>query len=149
FPAQDEAPKTMLYRLPASWRAPQLDGSVQWQPELRRATASARKVTYEWVSDTSRHVGTVVHELLKRVAREGPAAWHTERVTTLSAVIKSELLRLGVPRPEEPEASARVLRALNNTLASNRGRWILHAHAEAKSEWPLGGRIQDRLISGT
>jgi len=38
---------------------------------------------------------------------------------------------------------------LNNTLASNRGRWILHAHAEAKSEWPLGGRIQDRLISGT
>ena len=63
----------MLHRLPANWRAPQLDPSVQWHPELRRATASARKVTYEWVSDTSRHAGTVVHEILKRVAREGTA----------------------------------------------------------------------------
>jgi ATP-dependent exoDNAse (exonuclease V) beta subunit len=149
FTTQDEAPKTLLYRLPATWRAPQLDRSVQWHPELRRATASARKVTYEWVSDTSRHVGTVVHELLKRAAREGTAAWHSGRLTALSPVIKSELLRLGVPRSEEPEASARVSLALNNTLASSRGQWILDSHAEAQSEWPLGGRLQDKLISGT
>jgi ATP-dependent helicase/nuclease subunit A len=42
-----------------------------------------------------------------------------------------------------------VLRALNNAIASERGQWILHAHAEARSEWPLGGRLQDTLISGT
>jgi ATP-dependent helicase/nuclease subunit A len=149
FTAQDEAPKMMLQRLPASWRAPELDRSVQWHPELRRATASARTITYEWVSDTSRHAGTVVHELLKRVAREGTAAWRRERLSTLAPTVKSELLRLGVAVAEEPEASARVLRALNNALMSERGRWILHPHAEARSEWPLGGRLQDTLISGT
>jgi ATP-dependent helicase/nuclease subunit A len=149
FTAQDEAPQTMLHRLPANWRAPRLDPSVQWQPELRRATASARTVTYEWVSDTGRHAGTVVHELLKRVAREGTAAWGAERLSKLTPMIKSELLRLGVAASEEPEASARVLRALNNTLASKRGQWILHSHREARSEWPLGGRLQGTLISGT
>ncbi|MGI9073446.1 MAG: UvrD-helicase domain-containing protein [Bryobacteraceae bacterium] len=149
FTAQDEAAQTMLHRLPANWRAPRLDPSVQWQPELRRTTASARTVTYEWVSDTGRHAGTVVHELLKRVAREGPAAWGAERFSKLAPTIRSELLRLGVSASEEPEASARVLRALNNTVASERGRWILHAHPEARSEWPLGGRLQGTLISGT
>jgi ATP-dependent helicase/nuclease subunit A len=149
FTAQEEAPGTMLHRLPGNWRAPQLDRSVQWHPELRRATASARTITYEWVSDTSRHAGTVVHELLKRVAREGTAAWGTERLSALATTVKSELLRLGVAVGEEPKASVRVLRALSNAVASERGRWILHPHAEARSEWPLGGRLQDRLINGT
>ncbi len=149
--AQEESgpPKTILRRLPASWRAPQLDASVFWRPELQRATASARKISYEWVSGTSRHVGTVVHELLKRVAEAGSGAWTPERITALNPVIKPELLRLGVARSEEPQASAQVIRALTNVLASERGRWILDAHSEARSEWPIAGRIQDKLISGT
>jgi ATP-dependent exoDNAse (exonuclease V) beta subunit len=64
-------------------------------------------------------------------------------------MIKSELLRLGVAASEEPEASARVRQALNNTVTSKRGQWILHPHPEARSEWPLGGRLQGTLISGT
>ncbi len=146
---QEERPKTVLRRLPAKWRAPQLERSVQWQPELRRATASARPVTYEWVSETSRHVGTVVHELLKRVAREGTAGWQPSRLTMIAPVVATELRRLGVPRSEEQKASERVFRALRNTLSSERGRWILEPHSEARSEWPLGGRLQSRLISGT
>jgi len=64
-------------------------------------------------------------------------------------LVKSELLRLGVPRSEEPEASARVLRAFNNTLQSERGRWILAPRAEEHSEWPIEGRIGNELVSGT
>jgi ATP-dependent exoDNAse (exonuclease V) beta subunit len=59
------------------------------------------------------------------------------------------LLRLGVAHADEPKASARILRALANTLNSDRGRWILHPHAEARSEWPIAGVIQEKLISGT
>lgn len=144
-----EQPKTILRRLPADWRAPALDPSVHWHPEFRRAAASAREITYEWVSGTGRHVGTVVHELLKRIAHDSAIAWSSDRVTAARPIIESELLRLGVPRSEKDEASERVMRAIKQTLSSSVGRWILHAHAESRSEWPISGRIQDKLISGT
>ncbi len=136
-----EQPRTWLRRLPANWRAPLLPASVNWQPPFERATASARKVTYEWVSDTSRHVGTVVHAFLKRAAGG--------RLDVAVPLIQSELLRLGVARSQEPKATAQVIQALRNTFESERGRWILAAHAEARSEWAIDGRIQDQLISGT
>ncbi|HZQ55707.1 MAG TPA: UvrD-helicase domain-containing protein [Bryobacteraceae bacterium] len=141
-------PATILRRLPASWHSPRLEPSVRWEPELQRVAASARKVTYEWVSDTGRHVGTIVHELLKRAAREGMGAWNRDRVAALAPVIVSELRRLGVPRTEEAKAVGEVIRAVANTLASERGRWVLHAHAEARSEWAIGGRLGDKLIAG-
>ncbi len=141
-------PVNTLRRLPANWRAPKLEHSVLWQPELYRSAASARTIRYEWVSDTGRHVGTVVHAIFRRMARDGAEAWTRERVTGMQPFISSELLRLGVPRSEERKAAAQVIRALDNTLASERGRWILAPHAEARSEWAIGGRIGDRLVNG-
>ncbi len=141
--------ETVLQRLPENWRLPAFEPSVSWQPEYQRAVASARKTTYEWVSDTSRHVGTVVHDLLRRVAQEGLPAWSESRLENARPFIQSELLRLGAPRSEEEKASAQVLRAVRNTLQSERGQWILAPHASARSEWPLAGRIQDQLVSGT
>lgn len=129
--------KTVLRRLAAAWRTPRLDHSIDWEPAFRHATASARRISYEWVSDTARHVGTIVHELLKRGAQAN------------AVIVKSELLRLGVARSEEPAATAQVLRALDNTFASERGRWILANHPEMYSELPVSGRIGDALITGT
>jgi ATP-dependent helicase/nuclease subunit A len=136
-----EQPRTLLRRLPANWHAPAIQPSIHWQPQLQRATASGRSITYEWVSDTSRHAGTVVHEFLKRAAGA--------RLDVAPTLIKSELLRLGVSRAEEPKASDQVMQALRNTFGSERGRWILHSHDQARSEWAIAGRIQDQLISGT
>lgn len=141
--------ETVLHRLPETWRLPVFEPSVTWKPAYQRAIASARKTTYEWVSDTSRHVGTVVHDLLRRIAQEGPPAWSEARLENARPFIQSELLRLGAPRSEEEKASAQVLRAVRNTLRSERGQWILAPHPNARSEWPLAGRIQDQLISGT
>lgn len=148
-PEEEAAPKTILRRMPANWRTPQFDTSVEWQPEFRRTTASARTISYEWVSGTGRHVGTVVHELLNQMAQESGSAGTEERLATLRPVIESELLRLGVARSEMSKALARVMRAINQTLGSKRGRWILDAHSEARSEWPIAGRIQDKLVTGT
>jgi ATP-dependent exoDNAse (exonuclease V) beta subunit len=41
------------------------------------------------------------------------------------------------------------MRALQNTLESPRGRWILQEHGDARSEWPLGGKIGEEIVSGT
>ncbi len=142
-------PKTILNRLPSTWRSPQLEPSVRWEPDLQRATASVRRVTYEWAGDTSRHVGTVVHELLKRATQPDGTPWTTERISTVSQTVKSELLRLGVAHSELANAQEKVLRAITDTLSSPRGRWILEGHSEARSEAPLAGRIQDTLVNGT
>lgn len=141
-------PRTILRRMDASWSPPRLDPSVPWRPKLERVAASARKVTYEWVSHTSRHVGTVVHALLNQLSAsngERSAAW----IQAMMPAIESELRRLGVPRGEVAQASARVLRALATTLNSDRGSWTLRQHREAHSEWAIAGKIGGRLISGT
>jgi len=144
-PGQSE---TILNRVPAHWQMPKFEMSVTWQPELQRTPAAARKITYEWVGDTNRHVGTVVHELLKRIATEGLAHWSESRVSAMSPLIHSELALMGVPANEGNDAAEQVMRALTNTLKSERGRWLLQAHAEACSEYSVGGKIQDKLIDG-
>lgn len=145
-----ETPRgNVLRRLSESWKTPKFDHSIDWQPEFQRATASARTVAYEWVSDTGRHVGTVVHEVLKRITRIGVASWQTAQAGEFGALVKSELLRLGVSAAEASQATQRVQRAVANTLSSETGRWILGSHAEAQTEWAIGGRAGDKLVAGT
>lgn len=132
--------RTNLRRLPATWRPQRLARSVEWKPPYRQSVASLQTVTYEWVSDTARHIGTVTHSLLRR------AAGGSEVPRDL---IAGELKRLGVPAAEEAEAVARVLRAVENTLGSERGRWALAEHAQSRWEWPIGGKVGDELVAGT
>jgi ATP-dependent exoDNAse (exonuclease V) beta subunit len=75
--------------------------------------------------------------------------WQGDRAAAPPAIVKSELLRMGVPQTELAKAEAQVLRAFTTTLHSRRGQWILQNHADARSELPITGRIQDKLISGT
>ena len=136
------ARRTILRRLPADWRSPQFAKSVEWRPAYVRAVASSQNRSYEWVSDTARHVGTVTHEILKHIGETAKAA-------ELEPLVRVELRRLGVPEPEEPAAVERVLQAVTKTVESERGRWILGEHANSRREWPIGGRVGDQLISGT
>jgi ATP-dependent exoDNAse (exonuclease V) beta subunit len=116
---------------------------------MRTATASEHEIPYVWVSDTGRHVGSVVHELLNRVGREGLTRWNSERITALAPLITSELKRVGVASAAQAAASSTVVRALQKTLESERGQWILQSRRDAQSEWPVAGLVGDRLISGT
>jgi ATP-dependent helicase/nuclease subunit A len=143
------AAKNTLRRLPSSWHLPPLEPAVYWQPELQLETALVRKLKYEWVSGLGRHVGTVVHEILKRAAADNMKGWNDRRLSKLEPAIRSELLRLGVPSAVEAHAVEQVKRAVANAISSEKGRWILGAHAEARSGWPIGGQVGGKLVSGT
>jgi ATP-dependent helicase/nuclease subunit A len=149
FHASSSASKVALRRLPSNWRAPVLANNIQTGEAIRRAVASQRQVSYHWVGDTSRHAGTVVHELLKRIAEEGIAHWNQPRVAAMAPYIESELLRLGVPFEEQKSAASQVLRAVSNTINSQRGCWILSPHPDARSEWAIAGLVNQSLVSGT
>ncbi len=145
---QARTPQT-ISRLPGRWHPPAFDASLDWQPHFDRGKASERQVTYAWVGGASRHVGTLVHGLLNRVARDGTNAWHPGRIDALEASMRAELSRLGVGASVQMHAAGQVLRAIRNTVDSQRGQWILQPHQDARSEWPVTGVLGSQLISGT
>jgi ATP-dependent exoDNAse (exonuclease V) beta subunit len=140
--------ETTLRRLPASWQVPKARPSVSWVPPYESETPSDRKPTYDWVSETGRHVGSIVHDLLRRIAEDGIDAWPSSRIAALHRFASRELERLGVPLSERAAAVVRVLDALRNVTTSDRGRWILAPHAQAQCEWPLAGVVDGRFING-
>ena len=104
-------------------------------------------VDFDWASDAARHIGTVVHAFLQRIAEEGLAAWPSERIGEASAKIMSELRRLGVANKALPDATARASNALVNALGDERGRWVLQAHRDARTEWRLTGVVDGALLN--
>jgi ATP-dependent helicase/nuclease subunit A len=90
---------------------------------------------FEWASPTAKHVGTVTHLLLELVGAQGLSGWGPETLPARLDFIRHELAARGVPRRELETAAARVRLALENTLASARGRWIFDpAHGDSASE---------------
>jgi len=149
LPSAPSAAAAKLRRLPAGWHSPIQAKPIQIELPIRRAVASQRQVSYHWVGDTSRHMGTVIHDILKRIAADGIDHWNLGRVTALRPLAASELLRLGVPAEEKKSATEQVIRAISKTITSPRGRWILSPHPDARSEWAIAGRVGQNLVSGT
>jgi ATP-dependent exoDNAse (exonuclease V) beta subunit len=100
---------------------------------------------FVWAGQAAVHVGTVVHRYLQRFADQGLDAWTPTRVQALADVFARELHLLGVDRGELSDATARVMRSLTHTLRDPRGRWVLTAHSEARSELRMTVRVGDAL----
>lgn len=136
-----------LTRLATDWTAPRMTAD----PALRIFAASARvetvdAVTFDWASPTARHVGTVTHRWLQRIAEQGVEAWPAGRIASSRAGIERALRQLGVADDALDGAAARVTEALTRTLADERGRWVLSAHAEAACEVRLTGSVAGRQL---
>jgi ATP-dependent helicase/nuclease subunit A len=129
-----------IRRVVRGWTVPEIASPVYSVPVL---PASAEPVSYEWVGDTLRHVGTAVHQYLQRMGRDR-LQWDAARVRSLRDAYRSVLANLGVPPGELPEAVTRVESGLLAVLADARGRWILSPHPEAECEYPLTGMIDGR-----
>ncbi len=110
-------------------------------------SGEAALASEEGADETLRHVGTLVHRLLERIASEGPQHWPESRLHALAPALRRALRELGVGEARLDEAQGRVIEALENTLADARGRWILAAHEEARSEWALGGMFGGQALS--
>ncbi len=114
---------------------------------LPPAYLAAEATEFSWVGETQRHVGTVVHAWLARLAL-APSLPDPEALAAETAAVRAALARAGVPANERARAVENVLTALRRTLADARGRWILDAtHREAHSEWELSGVSGGRLRS--
>ena len=135
-----------LRRLREGWRPPELPPATPL-PHLPLGRASLDPREFSWVGETQRHVGTVVHAFLARLADSAPLPT-PEALEGAREAVARQLERAGVPEREQDEATRQVLAVLARTVADERGRWLLGAgHREASSELALTGLAAGRLRS--
>ncbi|HET7202154.1 MAG TPA: UvrD-helicase domain-containing protein [Steroidobacteraceae bacterium] len=143
----------VVVRVPDGWVRPSVPAAppVVVRPLVRSLATTA--VEFDWATETARHVGTVVHRELQRLARGGgtvvpDGAQAQQQQQQLLARYVVELAELGVPHDRRRAAAERVLEAVRRTVADDRGRWLLQApHREAQSELGLTGRIGRDIVS--
>ena len=135
-----------LRRLPAGWALPAAPCGVDWAPPQDSARTQD-DLEFSWAGETARHVGSVVHRWLQRIAEDGVAGWDAPRIAALEPAIRHALAAQGVGEHDIAAASARVRQALINCVGDARGRWVLDAHAEGCSEWRLTGITAGRLAN--
>ncbi len=144
--AAETARSAPLRRLPPGWQVAGLPRAPRVESQAVPRVAQAPLVAFDWASETARHVGTVVHRELQRIARDG--ACPDPEQPRLQRRWADELAELGVPAERLIEAVERVADALRRTLADERGRWLLDAsHRDSASELALTGRFGAEIVS--
>jgi ATP-dependent exoDNAse (exonuclease V) beta subunit len=135
----------VLLRVPGDWSGPEVADSPQ--PAPLQQPSAMEVLEYEWAGRSARHAGSVVHETLALIARDGAGAWPATRIAERRELFRARLRQLGLEEQALEEALVRVEAALVRTLSDPRGRWILDArHAGALSEYALSGWLDQRLV---
>ena len=127
--------RDVLQRLPAGFTLPGAPTSVRWAPpeEVREQ----QEIEFSWAGETARHVGTVVHRWLQRIADEELRGWDARRIDGLRIRFAEDLKRRGVSSSELDTAATRVASALEGTLADKRGRWLLGPQTDSRTEYRM------------
>jgi ATP-dependent exoDNAse (exonuclease V) beta subunit len=137
-----------LHRLPADFEMPEAPEATEWK--VQEEGREEEQVEFSWVGETARHMGTVVHAWLHRIADDELKGWDTARVARARAAVRGQLSARGVSGDELQAATERVLEALRNSITDQKGRWVLGPHSEAYCEYRIRTRdrsyVIDRLI---
>jgi ATP-dependent exoDNAse (exonuclease V) beta subunit len=122
----------VLHRLPAGFALPKAPTSVKWTaPDEGR---QEEEIEFSWAGETARHVGTIVHRWLQRIADDELRTWDATRIDALRSRFAKELERRGIPPRYLKASTEQVGVALKNAISDERGRWVLGPHPEARSE---------------
>ncbi len=140
-------PNQATKRLRKGWQPPPLPAGVAVRQTLSDEAGEAPAlIEFEWAGEIIKHVGSVTHRAIQRIAEEGLAQWTQARIQAERVGFGYALQQLGVPEGERPEAVQRVLTALRNMVHDERGQWILSvAHQQQRNEYPISGMLNDKL----
>ncbi|HEX7053459.1 MAG TPA: UvrD-helicase domain-containing protein [Burkholderiales bacterium] len=134
-----------IRRLARDFRIPAPPPPAKWQPPPERR--EEEPIEFSWAGETARHVGTVVHRWLQRIAEDELRGWDAKRIDALTGSFRRELQRRGVPGSGAASAAALVAEALKNSIADERGRWILGPHAQSRTEHRMRVRSREGVFT--
>ncbi|MBI3530620.1 MAG: UvrD-helicase domain-containing protein [Betaproteobacteria bacterium] len=138
-------PGDRLRRLPLGFSIPAVPDSTIWRSPLE-GREDAAQIEFSWVGETARHMGTVVHAWLRRIADDELKGWDAARVAQARIAVRGQLSARGVSGAELEAAAERVLEALRNAITDQKGRWVLGSHPEANSEFRIRTRDRNYVI---
>ncbi|MDE2022840.1 MAG: UvrD-helicase domain-containing protein [Gammaproteobacteria bacterium] len=142
------APQVRLRRVPCGWQPPAPPADVAWQGAGTLAAAPP-PLEFDWAGDTLRHIGTVVHRLLQRIATAEGDVQDAARVAMGTDRVRAWLQQAGVPAEELPGAVQTVQQAVERMLADDTGRRLLAVRGpDARCEFALSGFENRRLVTG-
>lgn len=131
--------------------APPLRRLQDWQPPMPEPGLAPPAISgkiddealrFDWSGETARCIGVVYHRWVETIARNGVEGWDAARCARMADAIAGDLMAEGVPEARCAPAVERVVRALQNTVGDERGRWLLDAtHADAASELALSAMV--------
>lgn len=123
-------------RLAADWRLPEVPAAVQTPEPTAAETRSP--IEFGWAGEDARLTGELVHRLLQLIGAEGLEAWPAGggmpgHLDWCRRVLTAQ----GVQTTRADLIIARARLAIENCLASEKGRWILGQHEDAHCEYAL------------
>ncbi len=133
-----------IRRLPGSWKAPRPAETIRIVE--RPILAPFEEPEFRWAGERVRHLGTVVHRYLCRIAKSGLLKWDARRVSGEKDRISSELRALGLDEKDAGEFSGKAIKMLSDLLGDARGRWVLGDHRESGVEVGLTGVVNNELV---
>ncbi|NNM62109.1 MAG: hypothetical protein HKM03_08055, partial [Steroidobacteraceae bacterium] len=135
-----------LRRMPAGWSPPAWPVPPEVLAESTATSARESRPPFDWVGETARQVGTLVHAQLQRLdlRRCDPGSLR-EREPEFRRWLSSR----GVPSAWLGAAGGRVVAALVTACTDPRGRWILEAgRREDMRERAWSGVCNGELVHG-
>ncbi|ARO87331.1 DNA helicase UvrD [Nitrosospira lacus] len=143
-----------LHRLVPDWTLPTAPPPVRWnaQPQTMPVRSD---IEYSWAGETARHIGTIVHRWLWRIAEDGVENWNMARIRVLRDTFKRQLVACGMDRngSDTGTATERVIMALTQTVTDKRGQWLLGPQRDVRNELRvtaiMEGEYRDLVIDRT
>lgn len=147
-PEPAAAPRRALLRFPVVHTLACVPASVA-DRSVASERPSEREVTPEMFDDgrMAAAAGIVFHAFAERIASDGVQVWPVSRVAEEGPAIEHALRSQGVLPTELADAVRRVAVSVSAILADERGRWILEAHEDARSEWAVTAWDGQRMTS--
>ncbi len=130
-------------RLAADWQLPEPPEPV---PQPAAAPPEVRDyIEFNWAGEDARLTGNLVHRLLQQIAGQGLDKWREEGgMAAREKWCRQQLQSEGAQGVKADAVIKFTARAIENCIESERGRWILQPHENARCEYALTAVLDDQ-----
>ena len=136
-----------IHRLPGDFKLPVPFPDIEIETGPETEYDADLHPEYVWAGNNARCLGNVLHRCFKDITDQGLDRWSSSTVNAMEPAMKTALMDEGLPPVHIQETVSIGIRALKNILEDETGRWILTAHEDSHSEYPLTGHIDNRYVN--